>query len=258
MKKSLIPILAIAGLAAISPGLSAATLAIPVDIAGGDFLLMEPGSTETRSATQDSSAGWNSGTARSTIFAFDLPSSTDSITSVDFTTYYRQMRDTDSSSADLTLTDVSLFVKINNGSVPTTDFIAPADFSSAPSGWTTIQLDFLDGSTAGAGSNTAPPAYSLSSAGNTALTSFLNDFYTNTGYTSGDQLLVSLALDLNTQTPNGNANFKFDFYPTSNGNSGTGTATSLSIVSIPEPGSAVLVGAGLGCLLLGRRRRRTA
>ncbi len=255
MKKTILLTLAAFGLAA---GAHAQTI-INADPADDEFVLMDP-SADTRRADQDSSAGWNNGTARSTVFLFELTNISNTITDADFTTYFRQISD-NQTGADIANTDVSLFATTLNGKTLSNDFfITPQDLggSNITVGsveWTSIQSVFVDGANVPGSSKTDPAAYSLDSGGGSNLVSFLNDYYTG-GFTSGDYLAIGLALDTNGETYGGSGNFKFDFYPTSTGQDGDGDLTSLSITAIPEPSTfALLAGAlGLGLVMLRRRR----
>lgn len=259
MKKNRI-LLPAAALFALASGLHAQTI-INADPADDEFVLMTASGASTRAAHQDSSAGWNNGTARSTVFLFELTNITDTITDADFTTFYRQIAESGGNTG-IENTDVSLFATTLNGKTLSTDyFIAPQDLSGnitvGSVEWTSIQSVFVDGANVPPNSSTDPNPFSLNSGGSSSLVTFLNDYYTG-GFTAGDYLAIGLAMDLNSETYNDSGNYKMDFYPTSTGNENpsTGDLTSLSITAIPEPSTfALLAGTlGLGWVMLRRRR----
>ena len=232
-------LLAACSLPVISP---AATLVVEPDIGSGGYWRLDSTSASQRSATQDSNVGNNSGTEVSTATTYLLPDlNGESIDSVQLDIWYRR---TEPSATEPT---GALFVRTDASTTLTNaDFLAPAEYTGDTGAWTAIQLDYIPNDP------TDDTGLSLSSSGQANLKSFLDSYYSSNP-TGGDYLIANWAMDLNGAAAPG-SNDKWDLYATESG-SATGTVQPLTIVTVPEPATTVLVLAGLGTVLLGRRRR---
>ena len=239
MNKTLITSLLALGLA------SAASAQTIVD--ASSYSRINSSGAKSRSFNEDAHVGSiNNVTLTSAGFAFELPDlGGNTVSTSQLTTFF------DKYGSDGAAFDLSLFVKTASSStLSSADFIAPAnDFTgSTPSGWTEIELKFLPANS----SLSTGDSITMSSSGQTALTSFLNTYYTATP-AGGDFLIAGLAAQTN-GTPIDD-NFEGVVIRGDN-DATTPVITNLSITAIPEPSSfALLAGAlGLGLVLLRRRR----
>jgi hypothetical protein len=209
---------------------------------------LHAGAADDRSPTQDSIAGHHKGTTTSAATVYALPDLTGKTTieSADLMIEMRAEKLDDTN--DPPTATGAVFVRTSTGAPTSSDFIAPTDFdgTNTPAGWTLLQLDLF---TPGMASGTD---VSLSTAGQDALKSFLQGYYTGTP-AGGDYLIANFAMDLNSDTLDTGADVQ-DKYNVNVTNDRDGeTFFPLTINAVPEPATMALM--GLGGLAFLRRRR---
>lgn len=134
--------------------------------------------------------------------------------------------------------------QVLDGNEAVGDYNIPyANTSGSPTAanYTLIQKDFVVPTVS------TGEVVSLSASGQSALTSFLQS-----NYTAGEYIVFAAALDINTNTPSGDYGVGMIYDGIA-----ANASQQLSITVIPEPTTAALLAAGLGILMIGRRRRVT-
>ncbi len=230
--------------------LAQGAVTVTPDVENGGWWKLGTSGAATRSATQDSNVGQNSGTPYSAATTYLLPDLGGlDVDSVDLEMEHRAEHLSDDNEPPTAT--AALFVKIQaadeGGGITLAegDYLAPMDYTGGIGMWTMIQDDYF---TEGIGNETA---VSLSAAGASALKTFLQGYYDGTP-SGGDYLVANFALDLNDDTlaADGHDKYNINISPGGSGDS----IYSMTIETIPEPATMSLL--GLGGLVALRRRRR--